>query len=96
MDINTFNSITIIIGFITILVNIGIAIYNIGKNRIIYDVKEIIINTGAGKGCFDKLRSELNKGEFTILTSYLDPGDSRHHTKVYVLGKVRKRKFLFF
>jgi len=81
-----FNILTIFIGIGSIIANIYIARYNVGKNRTIYDVEEIMVERKATV----KLKDKLNTGEFTILTSYPNPSDGYKKSSIYVLGKIKK------
>ena len=75
-----FNIFTIIINVVSIVVNIGIARYNVGKNRKIYEVKTIS-TLGV-----DDINKELKKGDYTILSV----GQGNHIGAVmYVLGKLK-------
>lgn len=80
-----FNILTIFIGIATIIANIWIARYNIGKNRIIYSTEEITIHTNQ-KDCFKKLNAKLSTGTYTILTTYQDARNTRNN--IYVVGEV--------
>ena len=63
----TFSILTILVGIITIIVNIGIAIYNAGKNRKIYEIETISTNSP------ESVNQKLKKGDYTIL--YVGPGN---------------------
>ena len=76
---NTFSLITIIVGIATIIVNILIAKYNVGKNRKIYGIKTV--DTNDEKNVNKILQNE----DYTIL--HVGPG-KQVNTKIYVLGKL--------
>ena len=74
---------TIVIGILAILVNIGIALYNIGKNRKIYEITTISTNSPK------EVNKILGNGDYTIL--HVGPGD-QVKSKIYVLGKLNSKK----
>ena len=78
---NTLTILTFFIGILTIVVNICIAIYNVGKNRKIYEIDPMI--NGSKETVNEKLRSK----DYTIL--YVGPGKQIEQT-TYILGKVSK------
>lgn len=82
-----FNTLTILVGIGSIIVNIWMTRYNVGKNRIIYDVEEIMVDK-TKSNCFENLNKKLNVGEYTVLNTYQDKGDSQ--TRIFVLGKIKK------
>lgn len=75
------NNLTVIVGILTMIVNIFIARYNVGKNRKIYGVKTIAV-LGV-----DEVNKELQNGEYTIL--HVEPTNQRGGI-MYVLDKLRK------
>lgn len=76
----------IIIGVMTVIINILIAKYNVGKNRIIYDVEEIRVDRTL-PNYLEELRNKLKKSEYTILNVFQD---NVHKTSLYTIGKVKK------
>lgn len=80
---------TIIIGIGSIIANIWITRYNMGKNRLIYDI-ERIISSGDHKNREEeeKIRPKLKSGEYTVLNIFQDAGNSRN--TVYILGKIKE------
>ena len=79
----TLNIVTIIVAIVSILVNIGIARYNIGKNRKIFEI--ITINDDSGKN----VNKTLNSGDYTIL--HVSPCNKDIGSKTYVLGKLNSK-----
>lgn len=70
-----------IVGILTIIVNILIARYNVGKNRKIYEVRTLsVLGT-------NDINKELKNGDYTIL--HVEPGN-HIGAIMYVLGKLRK------
>lgn len=80
MDTSTI--LNFLIGTVTIIVNICIAIYNVGKNRKIYEIEPII------NGSKENVNEKLKSGDYTIL--YVGPGKLIEQT-TYILGKVNQR-----
>lgn len=76
---NIFSIITIIVGILTILVNIMIAKYNLGKNRKIYEIKTVETNDEK------EVNKLLQNEDYTIL--HIGAGRS-FLNKIYVLGKL--------
>jgi len=76
-------TIAIVIGILTILGNIGIALYNVGKNRKIYKIKTISTNDPKD------VNKILGNGDYTIL--HVGHGDEMQ-SKIYVLGKLNSKK----
>ena len=81
-----FNVLAIIIGIITIIVNIRIAKYNAGKNRIIYETEEMPVHKDR-KDAFKELNDKLNTQKYTVLTVYQDK--SNFSISRYVLCKIK-------
>ncbi len=85
---NIFSILIISVGIITIIVNIWIAKYNVGKNRKIYTIKTV----EASKE--EVVNQKLQSGDYTIL--YVGPG-RQNDSKLYVLGQLNsgeKRKIM--
>ncbi len=82
--------VTLTIGLLTILSNIGITIYNAGKNRKIYEIKPF--HVGPGKGTLDDINEALNQGDYTILHIGQNLKDTR--TVDYILGRLREKNIL--
>jgi len=79
-----FNVLTILIGVATIVGNIWIARYNVGKNRTVYEVETLSIG---GIKTMEDINKKLNKGNYTILQV---GQDLRNCNKVqYTLGRVK-------
>jgi len=76
---NPFNILIIIISLATIIVNICIAIYNVGKNRKIYEIEPI------ANGTRENVNEKLKSGDYAIL--YVGPGKLLEQT-TYILGKL--------
>jgi hypothetical protein len=79
---------TVTIGIITIVVNVCIACYNVGKNRAIYDVRlESFVENNKPQ---EKALSDLlSTGKYTILiTEKMDLASGDKYT--YHLGKIKK------
>jgi len=74
------------IGIISIIVNICIVIYNVGKNRIIYDIEEIRTDRTL-KNYLEKLKDKLKGSQYTILNVFQD---NERKTTLYTLGKVKR------
>lgn len=75
------NNLSTIIGILTMIVNILIARYNVGKNRKIYEVKTLsVLGT-------NDINKELKNGDYAIL--HVGPGN-HIGAVMYVLGKLRK------
>jgi hypothetical protein len=75
--------VTYIIGLLTIVVNIGVTLYNKGKNRNIYEVKIAVIE-GDKVGLINNL---LKDGKYTVLFAGQDFNNTRMTR--YVLGRVK-------
>lgn len=82
---NTFNIYTFLIGIVTIVVNVYIAIYNVGKNRKIYEIDQIFSNDK------EAVNKKLRSDDYTIL--YVGAGE-REKEKIYLLGKLTERKIM--
>lgn len=76
----------IFIGIMTIIVNICIAIYNVGKHRIIYDIEEVRVDR-TSENYLAKLKDKLNEAKYTILNVFQD---NERKTTLYTLGKTGK------
>lgn len=74
---------TSIVGLLSIAVNIGITLYNKGKNRNIYEVKVVIIEGDK----IESINSLLKDGRYTVLFAGQD-FDNKRMTR-YVLGRVK-------
>lgn len=74
-----FNILTIFVGVVSIIVNIWIAKYNVGKNRVIYEIIQVNSND---------VNQKLNSGDYTILYVGRDNWDKT----IYTLGKVNPVK----
>lgn len=68
-----------LVGIVTIIVNICIAIYNVGKNRKIYEIEPMV------NGTRENVNVKLKSGDYTIL--YVGPGKQTEQT-TYILGKL--------
>jgi len=82
-----FNILTILIGIGSIIANIWIARYNIGKNRTIYDVEKI---PDWDRGLARAIRPKLKSGEYTILNIFQDKGNTSN--LICILGKIKKNE----
>ena len=70
----------------TMRTNREIARENAGKNRVIYEVEEVIIG-GNLEGNFKLLNEKLNSGKYTILNVSIDLGNTSQ--RIYSLGKIK-------
>ena len=77
MDTSTI--LTFLVGIVTIIVNICIAIYNIGKNRKIYEIEPMV------DGTRENVNEKLKSGDYAIL--YVGQGQHIEKT-TYILGKL--------
>ena len=79
----------IVIGIVSVIANIGIAIYNIGKNRTIYEVERILVYSNNVERDENALvRPKLSTGEYTVLhVQQLAPGKD---ILIYILGKIKR------
>ena len=78
--------VTLIVGLLTIGVNIWITRSNAGKNRIIYEVNEAF--TADGKT--EQVNNLLKLGEYTVL--FVGQNLSNRSELKYVLGRVQQIK----
>ena len=76
--------IAIFVGIGTVIANYLIAHYNVGKNRIIYEIEEIRVQSHSD---FKTLNDKLNIGKHTLLNTYQDVRN--YANTIYVLGKVK-------
>lgn len=93
---------TIILGILTLIANIGVAIWsvnknikiekeNAGKNRAIYDVERINFRNDETQHREEDrqlIRKKLNSGKYTIL-SFL-PHPNNIINSIIMLGKIKK------
>ena len=79
---------TLLLNLVAIIVNIFIAIYNIGKNRIIYEVEEVGISKDDSNSMLE-LNKKLSSGKYTILNTQQDMGNTRMYK--YVLGRIKNK-----
>ena len=76
------DTLTMVIGLLSIVANIWITRYNAGKNRKIYEA--LSIDTGS----IESVNSKLKHGDYTIL--YVGAGEQISNTR-YILGRVTKK-----
>ncbi len=75
--------VTSIVGLLTIIANIGITLYNKGKNRNIYEVKVSAIEGDKT----ESINNLLKDGRYTVLFAGQDFSNTRMTR--YVLGRVK-------
>ena len=86
-----------IIGIISVAANIGVAwwsiwtnrkieLENAGKNRTIYQIEEVKVNTGSATG-FNNLNEKLNSGKYTVMNVIQDSGGCNN--RIYTWGKIK-------
>ena len=76
-----------LIGILTVIINGVFTYFNVGKNRTIYEVEELINDTST-KNSIKKLNDKLNTKKYTILSVHQDFGNFTK--RIYVLGRIAK------
>ena len=81
-----FYSLTILVGLGSIIANIWIAKENAGKNRVIYTIEEMPINSNPKSQ--EELNKKLSSGNYTVLT-VSTPSSTVAMMRIYSLGKIK-------
>ncbi len=92
-----FNSLTILVGAGSIIANICIASRtintnkeiaqeNAGKNRVVYETEQIDIGKD-NKVANKQLNDMLNSGNYTVLSAFVDIGNTSQTR--FILGKIK-------
>ena len=84
---NIVSVLTMVVGVGSIIANIWIAIYNVGKNRTIYEIEEVVVS--APMRGTQEINKKLSRGEYTVLDIHEDTADIC--SKIYILGKTKAK-----
>ena len=86
-----------IIGILTVFANVGIAYKaistnrqivkeNAGKNRVVYETEQMDISKD-NKTLKERLKNMLNSGNYTVLSAFVDLGNTTQTR--FILGKIK-------